>query len=132
MNLKQIRISKNLKQYEVAKSIGVSTMLYSLIETNQCLPTPEVLKSLVKTLGCETADIYSPKELNALKERNKTNGSYNLHGRLPKSAKQVLTKENLKSVGYKDLNDWLTHEFGNMERMIQIEKENKSCSLAQE
>ena len=70
MNLKELRIKKNLKQYELAKAIGVSTMLYSLIETNQCLPTPKILKSLVTTLQCNTADIYSPNELNALKERN--------------------------------------------------------------
>ena len=123
MNLKELRIKKNLKQYELAKAIGVSTMLYSLIETNQCLPTPKILKSLVTTLGCTTADIYSPNELNALKERITTNGTYNLHGRLPEDAKKVITKENLQLAGYKSLNQWIESNYRELELEIKYAKE---------
>ena len=123
MNLKELRIKKNLKQYELAKAIGVSTMLYSLIETNQCLPTPKILKLLVTTLQCNTADIYSPNELNALKERNTTNCTYNLHGRLPIKAKDTITKDNLKLAGYKSLNHWIESSYRELELEIKYAKE---------
>jgi transcriptional regulator, XRE family len=49
--LKSRRISKNQKQVDVAKAVGISGGYYSMVETGERRPSPEVAKRIADVLG---------------------------------------------------------------------------------
>ena len=103
MNLKTMRLSKGIKQRELAESIGISEMVLSLIENNQVLPKPETLQKIALKLECNIEDIYTAKELKLLKAKKTTvKGDYNLHGRLDEFDKNVIYAS-----GFKSINSWI-------------------------
>lgn len=109
--LKQLRLNKGLTQRDVAKSVGTSEMILSLIESGKVLPTYETALKLANTLGCELASIYTQKERKALKTEIKTNnGKYNLHGRLDKFDKEIIKRN-----GYRSINSWLNDCYKKLE-----------------
>jgi transcriptional regulator with XRE-family HTH domain len=57
MNLKVLRLRNQLKQREIAKTLGVSIQLIGLYERNEVLPTEENLKKLAQLYGVKLEDI---------------------------------------------------------------------------
>lgn len=109
--LKQLRIEKNMKQREVAKAVGISEMVLSLIESGQVLPTYEIAQKITATLGCNIASIYTAKEKKLLKTENQASkGQYNLHGRLDTFDKTIVKRN-----GYRSINAWLNDCYKKLE-----------------
>ena len=56
-NLKKIRISKDIKQVEIAKILGVDRSFVSNIENGNTNPTLSTITNLAKALGVSTNEL---------------------------------------------------------------------------
>lgn len=56
-NLKEIRLSKNIKQAEIARTLGVDRSFVSNIENGKTNPTLSTIASLARTLGVSTSEL---------------------------------------------------------------------------
>lgn len=109
--LKRFRIEKGLTQKELAKAVGTSDMILSLIESGQVLPTYEIAQKLTATLDCNIESIYTAKEQKLLKTENQASkGQYNLHGRLDTFDKTIVKRN-----GYRSINAWLNDCYKKLE-----------------
>lgn len=113
MKLKEILRKKNKKARELAIEIGTDEPMISKFVNFKCLPTPEHMRAICKSLECSVLDIYSKKEVLYLDERRISHKSddeldwYKLTVRLPNSARKVLASQNLRQLGYKDKTQWI-------------------------
>jgi putative transcriptional regulator len=57
-SLKDLRLSKNLTQKDIAKNIGISRSAYTLIENGDRNPSLKVIRSLVQLLGTKVTEIF--------------------------------------------------------------------------
>ena len=57
LNLKLLRMKKNLTQKELAEKVGVKHMTISYYETGYRFPRGGTLKKLAEALECEIKDI---------------------------------------------------------------------------
>lgn len=79
MNLLKTRITTGLKQPDIVEKLRstdkrIDIPLYSKIENNVCLPTPEVFRQLCTILNCQPEDVYSKDEVDfgiTLKSKHK-------------------------------------------------------------
>jgi len=53
MNLRDIRLRNHITQVELAKRVGITGPYYSMLETGERRPSPEVAKRIAKILGFE-------------------------------------------------------------------------------
>ena len=60
--LKLIRMRKGLRQWDVAKSVGVSEAYLSKLETGRATPSPELAARIAGVLGVATEDIRQAME----------------------------------------------------------------------
>ena len=51
--LKKLRLLKDKKQQDVANAAGITAAYYSMIETGERRPSPEVAKKIATVLGFE-------------------------------------------------------------------------------
>lgn len=56
-NLKKIRLSKGIKQVEIAKTLGVDRSFVSNIENGKTNPTLSTITSLAKALGVSANEL---------------------------------------------------------------------------
>ncbi len=56
-NLKKIRLSKGIKQVEIARTLGVHRSFVSNIENGKTNPTLSTIASLAKALGVSTNEL---------------------------------------------------------------------------
>ena len=119
MNLQKIRISRNVEQAELARQIGATAPMVSYFEHYKCLPVPEMLIQICKSLNCNVSDLYEDKEiylktiqngcLHVKVENRKEPAVYKLSVRLPEVKRNILTQENLQKCGYHSLKDFIWH-----------------------
>ncbi|PRX29374.1 putative transcriptional regulator [Orenia metallireducens] len=57
-SLKDLRLSKNLTQKDIAENIGISRSAYTLIENGDRNPSLKVIRSLVQLLGTKVTEIF--------------------------------------------------------------------------
>ena len=57
LNLKKIRLSKGIKQIEIARTLGVDRSFVSNIENGKTNPTLSTIASLAKALGVSTNEL---------------------------------------------------------------------------
>lgn len=57
MNLKEIRISKGLKQNKVAKDLGINTVTYNGYETGKSEPNIEIILKLADYFNVSTDEL---------------------------------------------------------------------------
>lgn len=57
VNLKKIRLSKAIKQAEIARTLGVDRSFVSNIENGKTNPTLSTIASLAKALGVSTNEL---------------------------------------------------------------------------
>ena len=57
MNIKGIRESKNLTQYDLAALIGVNRSSVAMWETGEAMPRADKLVKLAEILGCTVDDL---------------------------------------------------------------------------
>ena len=57
IRLKTIRVSKNLRQDDIAERLGVSKQLISMWENGKRFPSLDVFMELVRILGVESNDL---------------------------------------------------------------------------
>lgn len=119
MKLQIFRKRKGYRQSDLAKELNTTTMLISLLENYDVLPTPEMMERIEYTLKLDRLEIYERKDIQLLKRKNtKFNVPddyeyYHLHVRLPKAYKELLSKENLRKAGYGTLTNWLLYKLDN-------------------
>ena len=142
MKLREIRISKNRQQKELAKAIGTDEPMMSKFENYKCLPIPTMMKKLTDELGCSVDDIYEPHEVyyqdgkpKVVEKQKKTLSVYNLSVRLPREARSFFKKA-LKKCGFKDITAWivwcyerLQTQYGNI---VENEKKDPTNAAKQE
>lgn len=63
ITLKALRVNANMKQEDVAKSIGVTTKTIQNWEGNVTYPTVPQLIALCELYKCQIADIFLPETL---------------------------------------------------------------------
>lgn len=56
-NLKKIRLSKGIKQVEIARTLGVDRSFVSNLENGKTNPTLSTIASLAKALGVSTNEL---------------------------------------------------------------------------
>jgi len=112
MKLRNIRKKKGYRQTDLAEQISVSPMILSLIENYEVLPTPNTMLALEEQLGMHRLQLYDRKELQLLKNQNtrfnvpEDYPHFHVHVRLPRKLKKLMSKENFRRAGYRDMNDW--------------------------
>ena len=57
MNVKQLRLSKKLTQYQLAKKLKIQRSTVSMWETGRSYPNATILKKLAKILDCTIDDL---------------------------------------------------------------------------
>lgn len=119
MKLRIFRKQKGYRQSDLAKKLNTNTMLISLLENYDVLPTPEMMQLLEDILETDRLELYDRKDIQLLKRKNtKFNVPddyeyYHLHVRLPKSYKELLSRKNLRKAGYGSLTHWLLYKIDN-------------------
>lgn len=58
MKIKELRMSKNLTQDELAKKMNVTRSTVSMWETGAAFPPGNKLPKLAEVLGCSIDDLY--------------------------------------------------------------------------
>lgn len=110
MKLKEKRLEKEIKQKDLAEAIGTNEAMLSRFENYKCLPTPPMMDSLTKELGCEISDIYEDNEVFYKKKKvggkKKEKGVYKLTVRLPIEVRDLLEKA-LPKCGYRNITAWI-------------------------
>ena len=122
MKLRELLQQKGIRQQELAKSVGLDEPMISKFMNYKCLPIPPDMKLICEFLNCAITDIYLENEI-YMKEHKESSVSkepewYNLTVRLPRNAKDLLNKANLKKCGYKDITQWITRCYERLEKRI--------------
>lgn len=116
MNLKILRKKRGYRQSDLAKALKTSTMILSLLENYDVIPTPKMMDDIEDALELDRLEIYNKKDIQLIKRKNtKFNVPddyeyYHVHVRLPKAYKELLTKENFLKAGYGSLTHWLLYK----------------------
>ena len=142
MKLQEIRRERSIEQADLATKVGTNAPMMSCFERYKCLPIPAMLKEICRVLNCSPLDIYSEEELYIATRKQsdteiKESEVYRLTADLPNYARKILSSENLKKCGYKNLKDFIWHCFRWFEEKLKtIEKEkaikHTNCSMAKE
>lgn len=126
MKLREIRISRNKQQKELAKAVGTDEPMLSKFEHYKCLPIPSMMKDLCRELECEATDIYEPNEMYyqggikvSSSKTRKQSEVYHLTVNLPPEAREVF-KNALKKCGYKDITYWVYRCFERLKAQYEI------------
>jgi transcriptional regulator with XRE-family HTH domain len=57
--LRDVRISKGLKQSDVAKKAGLNSNYYARVERAEAVPTVITLKKILEALGVKSSEVLS-------------------------------------------------------------------------
>ncbi len=155
-NYKKLFANKNIMQKTVLENVQredkrVDKPLFSKIVNYACLPTPEQLYIICKTLNCAAIDIYTKKELNlisidggdsqtlgvnkatlATRQRrlNKKGEIYNLTVEINLQMAEVV-KAHLKNYGYTDMTDFIRQVVHKFYEQILKEQKNRNVNETQ-
>ena len=58
MNIKELRVSKNLTQEELAQELSVERSTVAMWEAGKALPRTDKLPELARILGCTIDELY--------------------------------------------------------------------------
>lgn len=58
MRLKELRLLRNLTQYELAKSLNIKRSTVAMWELGKSMPRSDKLQQLAEILGCSIDDLY--------------------------------------------------------------------------
>lgn len=135
MKLRELLQQKGVRQQELAKSVGLDEPMISKFINYKCLPVPPDMNLICEFLNCAITDIYLESEIymkqNKASSEMKEPEWYNLTVRLPRKAKELLNKANLKKCGYKDITQWITRCYERLEKRIdKISQKEKDRSDA--
>ena len=113
--LKVIRKDLRLTQSEMANKLGTNTMIVSLMENDEVLPVPVMLKQIENVTGAKRLWIWEKEELQLVPKNTRFSVPadypfYHLHCKLPRAYKTLLSPENLKAKGFTDINHWLVNQ----------------------
>ena len=61
VDIKSVRVSKNLTQDDLAKSLNVSRTTVTMWENNKSLPSITTVKKIAEVLGCTVDDLLKEK-----------------------------------------------------------------------
>lgn len=155
---KELMLNKGIMQKEVLDNVRrvdprVDKPLMSKIVNDICLPTPPVLASVCKTLGCEVHDIYDPREIALAPEtttkstacaaskavatdaerkrkRRREAGIYNLTVEVSRStADRVFAPEALRKLGYLSKTDFVRQKLDEAAKLLdEIEAKEKAAA----
>lgn len=160
---KEIMRNKGIMQKEVLDNAHrvdprVDKPLLSKIVNDVCLPTPPVLASVCKTLGCEVLDIYDPREIalapaappsastvaalasseavatdaERKRKHRREAGVYNLTVEVARSvADRVFAPEALRKLGYLNKTDFVRQKLAEAAKLLDaIEAKEKAADKA--
>ena len=127
MEMRKIRLQQMVKAKELAEVIQKDEPMISKFENYKCLPIPEDLRKICEFLNCEVDDIYEEDEL-YIKHKSKPKEKkeldcYKITIKLPKKAREVLIKDNLKTCGYDNLTHWIMCCYSEFKRNLAIKKD---------
>ena len=122
--MREILTKQQKKAKDLATEIGTDEPMISKIINYKCLPVPLMMLAICKTLDCKIEDIYEDEEVYyktsetlhkasaSISSKNNAKqakglDSYNLCVKLPNEARNILARDNLRKVGYKDLTQWI-------------------------
>jgi transcriptional regulator with XRE-family HTH domain len=135
--LKVIRKELGLKQAEFATKLGTNTMIVSLMENDEVLPVPVMLKQIENVTGAKRLFIYEKEELQLVPKNTRFSVPadypfYHLHVKLPRAYKTLLSQDNLKAKGFTDINHWIVNQLrefakdlGYIDQYFKTTQENK-------
>ncbi|MFH2116736.1 MAG: helix-turn-helix transcriptional regulator [Bacillota bacterium] len=112
MKLRLTRKRKGYRQSDLAEALDTNTMVISLLENYDVIPTPQMMIAMEEALGTNRLEIYDRKELQLLKSKNNRFDvpddypHFHIHVRLPRKLKKLLCKANFRRAGYRDMNHW--------------------------
>ena len=118
-NYKKIMFDKGIMQKEVLDKVRhtdprVDKSLLSKIVNDVCLPTPQTLDGICRSLSCDVYELYDPREIalapkgtsvssgaRKSRERRARNDFYNLTVEIPRDlAERVFAKSWLRMLGF--------------------------------
>lgn len=132
MNLKQVRINKNVKAKALADAIETDEPMISKFENYKCLPIPKQLERICDYLECTIEQIYSDEEIYIKKKKekaeNKKEDCYKITIRLPEEARKRL-KTILKRCGYKDITYWIYRCYERLLKQYEYKTKNDPSNV---
>lgn len=133
MNLQEKRLQAGIEQADLAQKVGTNAPMMSNFEHYKCLPIPSMLTRICAELKCDVLDIYKKDEIYCKAKSTATttkNSSdiYNLQARLPNKAREVLTPENLRLLGYRNITDFINRCYLKFERKLMLIKQKKNAT----
>lgn len=133
MKLQEIRLKAGVEQADLAKKVGTNAPMMSNFEHYKCLPVPNMLVRICAELKCNVLDIYEKNEIYSQTKgsngaRKNSSDVYNLQARLPNEAREVLTSENLKLLGYRNITDFINKCYLKFERRLKLIKQKKNVA----
>lgn len=133
MNLQEKRLQAGIEQADLAQKVGTNAPMMSNFEHYKCLPIPSMLARICAELKCDVLDIYKKDEIYCKAKSTATttkNSSdiYNLQARLPNKAREVLTPENLRLLGYRNITDFINRCYLKFERKLMLIKQKKNAA----
>ena len=111
--LKSARLAAGFTQQEMGASIGKDKILISKIESGYCLPNLQDLQKICEMLHTTPQKLQYPRVATAKIEvatsilANPRPNTYKLTVALNRGDFSLLTKENLKKAGYKNLQEFI-------------------------
>ena len=142
-NYKKIMFDKGIMQKEVLDKVRhtdprVDKSLLSKIVNDVCLPTPQTLDGICRSLSCDVYELYDPREITLApkgasvssgarksRERRARNDFYNLTVEIPRDiAERVFAKASLRKLGYLSKTDCIRQFVKQLDRQL-TEMSNK-------
>lgn len=127
MEMRKIRTQQMVKAKELASVIKKDEPMISKFENYKCLPIPEDLRKICEYLNCKIEDIYDDDELyvkyRSKQKEKKELDCYKITIKLPKKAREVLIKDNLKICGYDNLTHWIMCCYGEFKQKLATKKD---------
>ena len=122
--LKQARLQAGLTQQELGETINTDKRMVSKFESGYCLPTETDLQTFCKILNTTPQKLEYP-QVATQKTQVATNtkakprlDTYRLNVVLDRGNFSKLTKENLKKCGYKNLTEFISMAYEQLEKQL--------------
>lgn len=153
---KKIMLQRGVMQKDVLQEVRkadprVDNPLLSKIVNDICLPRPQTLESICKTLACDPLDLYDPREIALVppsaetyaqgggnaptsdaarkRERRREKNLYNLTVEIPRDvAERVFAPSALRKLGYLSKSDFVRQAVAELDaRLSTIESKEKAA-----
>ena len=128
MELRNLRTQKKVRAKELAELIEKDEPMISKFENYKCLPIPKDLRKICEYLDCQINDIYEDDEIyvkfNSKAKEKKELDCYKITIKLPKIARSVLVKDNLKLCGYDNLTHWILCCYSEFKEKLATKKDH--------